>query len=435
MKRPLRVFLGLNEVSGFLDNLCNSLKSIGVEASVVVSSNHPFGYNVNKNTISYIWLKINYLVSCFKSKNVKRLFLAFHRIFGFIVLLHSLFKYDVFLFTSGQTFFQLEIDTFLIRLFRKKVIFYYVGSDTRPAYMDGFYLNGSEKRPDLKEIYRRTKKQYKILRRQERCAHYCINSPASGHFHQSSFVNCFALGYPSPPKKVAEKACVSHELRDIDSSYKLITFLHIPSSFGAKGSKEISQVINSLRESGFKVQLKTLSNVPHSKVIEEISSSDFIIDQLYSDAPSASLATESVSLNKPCIVGGYFVNYWDRWNVLGEEYETTCILPESLKSTIEEFVLDSTSIEVPIDSAEHSLRVIGKNRKIAYRFLLLFLGQAPAEWFYNPQIIDYTEGAGINKYEVYNIYSDIINCYGTPGLFLKHNPTIIEKIKFLAGQS
>ena len=59
------------------------------------------------------------------------------------------------------------------------------------------------------------------------------------------------------------------------------TILHVPSNVNTKGTKQINQSIESLNLDPDKFQYKSLTNVPHSRVIEEKNKSIFYIDQFW----------------------------------------------------------------------------------------------------------------------------------------------------------
>ena len=84
---------------------------------------------------------------------------------------------------------------------------------------------------------------------------------------------------------------------------KEFRIVHAPSNTGVKGTSHIEAAIEHLKRLGFSINYTRLQNMPHSRVLEQLSKADLIIDQLLIGAPGV-LTLEGWSMGKP--VACYF---------------------------------------------------------------------------------------------------------------------------------
>ncbi len=171
----------------------------------------------------------------------------------------------------AKTFTDTRAELLLLRSLRKKIVFIYLGSDARPPYIDRI-THVSESAPDLLSLRKRTRRQSRRIRTQERFATHCINLPGTGHFHRRPFVNWFELGLP--------RTVAGSGVRSEPRPGRAVRILHSPSDRRVKGTDAIAAGVESLRSKGYELDLVTVTDAPNSVVNHELSACDLVVDQL-----------------------------------------------------------------------------------------------------------------------------------------------------------
>ena len=127
----------------------------------------------------------------------------------------------------GSNFTSLKhVELPILRLFKKKIIFVFHGSDSRPPYLDGALMN-EESSIDIHQCIELAAKKKSEIKKIEKYADVLIIYPTQGHFHERSFILSPYLGLPfeltgNLPLQQPEK--------------KNLMILHAPSNPVAKGT-------------------------------------------------------------------------------------------------------------------------------------------------------------------------------------------------------
>ena len=110
------------------------------------------------------------------------------------LLLWAIATCDIFIFGFASTFFgYLELP--LLKLFRRRVVFIFHGSDSRPPYLDGAVPTADAgSRPDA--LVRSTRRVKRRVRTIDRWADVVVDNPLSAHFHERPIVSFLAIGIP-----------------------------------------------------------------------------------------------------------------------------------------------------------------------------------------------------------------------------------------------
>lgn len=122
----LRVFLGPHHIAGLLWEYRQGLRALGVDAKVVVFDKHRFQYPAD---IEFNFAGNKYI------RFLKR------RLTSFIPLPRLIRDFDVFHFVYGTSILPFHIDVYILKLFRKKIVMHFVGSDIRPKKIPEIYTN------------------------------------------------------------------------------------------------------------------------------------------------------------------------------------------------------------------------------------------------------------------------------------------------------
>ena len=122
------------------------------------------------------------------------------------LFLSAVVKYDVFLFTYGNSFFTANLDLPLLKLLGKRIVMPFLGSEVRPRYIDGFLEFAG-----LEEMHASAQQQRKKIRFIERFVDVIINNPAAGHLLERPFVNFYCLGIPQDCGPAGRAEAISRE--------------------------------------------------------------------------------------------------------------------------------------------------------------------------------------------------------------------------------
>ena len=272
----MRILIGTVEIAGIAANLKRGFLEAGVDAETVLGASHPYQYDgANRpRLLTRLWQWIDG-----KAKSagdggqpgIAGLYRRAHRLFGTVVLLHALVRYDVCIFLFGVTLTNTAAELRLLRWLGKRIVFVYVGSDTRPPYVNGAQYPESGL-PNSAHIAKLTAAVKNRLRAQELCADYCINSPFTAQLHERRYINWFGMGLPrQPPDSRPDAAADTGPVTRI---------LHAPSRIDAKGTAAIRLAVDRLKDAGHEIDYVEVRNQPNAVVIEEIVKCDFVIDQV-----------------------------------------------------------------------------------------------------------------------------------------------------------
>jgi hypothetical protein len=221
----MRVFLRLTR---FPATTPGSRGASGSWASTHSSSRyqHPFGYGTQRKepgVLKLARLAVRRRVQALdqgRGAVVRAFWLAAVTSTRTLLFLWALVRFDTFVFSCGTTFFRYR-ELPILRLLGKRVIHYFHGNDSRPAYIDGFCESSflPDRRPTdtayvgfigegepEEETLRRTvayiratSARRESVARIERYADVIISSPSYAHFHSRPFVQRVIIGRPSVP--------------------------------------------------------------------------------------------------------------------------------------------------------------------------------------------------------------------------------------------
>lgn len=423
-----KVFIGLIDIASYYSSLKIGFDAIGIQSVFVALENNRFARESSlesKYLILRMLLFVNsiYLKKCENSILKKYYSLIFFPVLKGILLLWAVIRFDVFIFGFGTTFFNYKELPFL-RALGKKVIHVFNGSDSRPPYLSGKYIH-----PDynikIEQCVELTKRKKNNLHIIEHNSDICINHPPQAHFHEKNFINYCFVGFPCQFNNTkTEKKTIS--------STNSVRIVHAPTAPGPKGTLIIRELISRLVNEGFNINYIELINKPNKEVIDELKICDFVIDELYSDIPLAGLATEAAFFGKPAVVAGYAQDeireYASKAGIPMELY----VRPEDIELTVRKLITDAKWREECGRIAKSFVCAHWNPAQVAGRFLRLIRGDIPAEWWHDPQSIEYEFGWGVSKIEAKEFLIRYIQFTGIDGLLLSDKPELQSRILKLA---
>lgn len=414
-----RIFIGPVEIAGVAQGLTAGLRLLGVDARLMLSTPHPFKYGALADSwMLRVWQRMGAARNRTSNPRLLRklLLVALHDTWGWLVLLQAVFRFDAFIFLYGQTCTNSRAELWLLRRLKKKIVFVYAGSDSRPPYMDGSRFPGQDGSdlPSAQKLWRATRRCRRKLQLQERYADAVVNSPASGHFHNRPFINWFAMGLPKTPQTTEVEAAAS--------TSGGVRIVHAPSNPAIKGTARIVDAVGRLRSRGLSVELVMLQGQPNHVVMQELARCDLVVDQLYSDTPLAALATEAATLGKPTLVAGYFAEHMNRHVVKGFVPPSLFVLPDALDSALEQLVVDPAYRHRLGAAARDFVATHWHPAAVARRYMQLLEYDIPEEWWCDPENISYVQGCGLPAARTRSLMQRLIGRFGACALGVDDKP-------------
>jgi glycosyltransferase involved in cell wall biosynthesis len=436
MNKKYRIFIGLMEISGYFSNLNKGLKQQGADSVFVDYGGHPYKYggdDVPDAPVKLLKWSLNKWKASFKSNIlIRRFYWLLWRISQFVVFAWALIRYDVFIFgfnTSFLHFNGFHYDFPILKMFRKKIICVYLGSDSRPSYLDGSiigHITDKDGMIDIARCAQLAEKTKKNLLNVEKYADYIINFPPQAHFHERPFVSGLMIGIPFELNVKKDDAsgdrCLENKVR----------ILHSPSDPIARGTDNIRSVIAALKSKGYDIEFIEITGKPHQVVLDELSRCDFIVDSLYSDTPMAMFSTEAAWYGKPAVMSGYYSKYV-RDDVPEDKIPPSlfCDISE-IEQAIEKMIVDVDYRKWMGERARDFVRREWNIKTVAERYMKLVEDNAPAEWFYDPCRNGYLYGGGLHEEKLKRILRELIDYGGIVALQLSDKPLLEKKFGELA---
>jgi hypothetical protein len=275
-KMGKRIFIGLSNTAGYGTRLVKGFRSIGIKADLYISGEHPFNYDTSYShrikSFSNIWLKRLYV----------RLF-----------FLKSLFKYDAFIFFSGESLLKNYRDFNYYRKFNKKTMMIFLGCDVQQPELTFRKDIPFSACHNCEQEYKNfvgcvPEKKLLRTRRIEEVADYIVSHTAISDALEREYVNVIQpINIEDFPEYTAKK------------NNKTPVILHAPSNFGYKGTKYLVEAVKKLKKE-FKFDFKLVNNVTIKELYEEIQKADIIVDQLI-QGWYGMLPLEAMMFSKPVI--------------------------------------------------------------------------------------------------------------------------------------
>jgi hypothetical protein len=424
-RRGPRIFLGPVEIAGYYAGLEAGLRELGFEALAVDLQRHPFAYRAETEHDPLVVRLVRRVRDRRPLGRASRAWLAvwlpaWAAARGLLIL-WALFRFDVFIFSAGVTLLRGH-DLPLLRLFGKRMIVVFHGSDARPAYIDGQVM-ASHRGVTTAECIETARWRKRRIRRLERYVDVIIAQPANSHFFERPVVNWFLIGVPWRDPPTSSQA-PDERREDAASSDRPVRILHSPSDAPLKGSDLIREAVRQLTTEGLQLELVELRGVPNDIVLGELGRCDFVVDQLYSDAPMVGFATEAAVASRPAIVGGYA---WDAnrsaFGSIPFPPVEECA-PEGIVDAIRRLASDPAYRENLGRQAHEFVHAHWSRADIARRLVQLMDGPPPADWMFDPRTLRYVEGCGLSREQCRAVVRDVLREGGPAALCLADKPEL-----------
>jgi hypothetical protein len=415
----VRVLIGPVEIAGVAQGLSQGLRALGVAADLVLGSEHPFAYG-GAEADSIVVRAWRLTGTWYRRLPMGRWWLriplaVLHLALGWVVLAWALPRYSDFVFIAGKSLTGTAVDLMLMRALRKHVAVIYVGSDSRPPYINGAWPSGSvaavarqaRRLESVASLARQTRRLKGKVARTERWASVCVNAPGTAHFHERPVVNWFALGCPRSLARAAQPSA-----------------LPPPRDGSVKGTELIRAAVERLQRRGLPVDLVLLQGMRNDEVLEAIRRCDLVVDQVYSDTPMAGLAFEAALLSKPALVAGYFASHVAQALAGQPIPPTRFVHPGDFERALEELVCDASAREALGAAARHFVDTQWQCEQVARRMIRVLQGDIPEAWMFDPRAVRYLEGCGLHEDAARERVRRLIEHAGPAALCLADKPEL-----------
>lgn len=420
-----RIFIGLSETSGFYGRLYEGLIQLGVECffAPIALNKHEYSYELKTNKLVQV-CQIS-IMKAVSSSNIvfKVVWRMAYECFKFLLFFWAIFKYNVFIFSGGKCFWGVK-DIWIYKLFKKKLVFICLGSFTRLPFTDGSFLTGvyTGKRPSVKDMVSETIKRQKRVDILEKYADVFINLPSQAQLNRRKYISLCNIGLPLG--KMPE-ALHSEKMKH---SENIVRILHAPSYIGCRGTLEFRKILEELKGEGFLFEYFEVTGVKNEVLLQRIQECDFIIDELYSDTPMATLVQEAAFYGKPAVVGGYFaehyIDFYERELLPPSLYVT----PENIKQAIRKMITEKEFREELGKKAQNFVKKNCTSEIVAKKINSVIMGVSPQKWIMEAESVENIYGYGMSQEKIKEVVSSIVKIGGDKKLSSAGNIRALEVI-------
>lgn len=274
-----KVFVGPGNIAGNAMYVAKSLRLTGIDAKSFSYNAHPFGYLCDYDNILYknpftIPKKRNLFQKFAINRYTLRIVWAIQKLSLFS---SSLLKYDTFIFISHETFFNNNRDLQLLKFFRKKIAFLFVGCPERdPLDKINQTDRGACSFCDDKEMqeslncFRGNIKQKRINYLSENADYIFSHRDTTSFIHDKGKIRPFF--------------CISDSRIDKEVIYNKFNvgnqlfITHLPSNKLLKGTISVERAIKELGDLGYKFQYFS-DRINHSEIENILRKTHILIDQ------------------------------------------------------------------------------------------------------------------------------------------------------------
>lgn len=293
MSKKKRIFLGFTEVANFINTYRKGFEAIGYNTYSVVDCRNKYyptaSYDVVLSELDKRDIKFEGFIGKVWQAVLKR---AVIRLYFF----KALFTCDIFYYISGGNVLPFQLDYLLIRLFRKKLVVVFLGSDVRHWYLykvEMDTLGYSEVFSVVVQGFRKQTSSLAIKESLVRAAEKYANLILS------------QAGYAQLQSKPYCRTTVGLFLSEYGFEVpgrERPLIVHAPSSRGLKGTKFIIEALEKLKREGLHFEFRLIENMANEDLIKLLISSDIVIDELYSDTIGV-LSAEAMATGNAVLTG------------------------------------------------------------------------------------------------------------------------------------
>jgi|LakMenEpi03Aug12_release.lakeMendotaPanAssembly.Ray.scaffolds.fasta_scaffold212154_2 hypothetical protein len=412
-----RIFIGFSEIAGIYSRIVKELRDAGYPISFTETAKHPFGYHRGTDLSDF---RFEHRLSRADNRVTS---VIPYLIFRTYHLFWALRNFDTFVFIYGRSFLPRNLDLPLLRLLRKRIVSLVGhGSEARPAFIDGAHWSNALKTSDpLQSIHQTFLQQKKHMRRIERSSSLVIAHPLTAQLLRKPAVAGTYIGIPAPDN---HNVPVPNQSPDLSQ----VRVIHSPSDRRAKGSDIISDLVSRTTSDRYNLNYTELHGVSNSEVIAKLVESDIAIDQMYSDTGLGGFGTEAASLGVTVLSGCYGVSELNKSIQQAFLPPALVVHPRDVEEAFKRLLEDRDYRDKIASDCKTFVTSNWSTKNVSERFLLVVNGTFPLDWYFNPMMVSYVNGCGLEESELVKICQSGIARFGKKFVNIHHRPDLYEKI-------
>ena len=285
-------------------------------------------------------------------------------------------KHDTFVFGFASSFFAyLELP--LLKLLRKRVVYIFPGSDSRPPYLNGAVARPEDARVNPDALVRTTRRTKPRVRTIERWADVVVANPLSAQLHERPIVSYLAAREPrvasrSTPRGIGSR---SRGARSVATR-----------SEGVRRDPVDGRASSSARAP---TRLVELSGVPRARP-GSAAGRRLVVDRSTPTSRSSGFAGEAAGAGRQVVVGGYGRDEIEEHCAVGRFRLSCSVVPRISRASSSASRPRRAHRELG-ESACTFVEDELRSRDVAQRLLDAIDGRRP-EWTFDQQRITYVHG-------------------------------------------
>jgi len=243
----MKILLAPIEIANQLYLISKELRHNGYDAKSVNYYQNKFGFKCDIN------LNIG------KNEKVSR---VIKELFFFL----KFPQYDIFHFNFGQSLLYSNLDLPILKLFNKKIVFYFHGSDIRNKDYFYFLYDQQIQKSSISAPPKSSISQQKRLRKIQMYADIILVSTPD----LLELFNKDAIYFP-PSVDISQ--WTNQPTRNVTNRNE-IKILHAPTNKKYKGTKFVINAVEKLKRNGYKITLNLIENAKHDQMVKFYQDSD-----------------------------------------------------------------------------------------------------------------------------------------------------------------
>jgi len=291
--KDLRIFIGPVEIANINAILAGALRERGMRVTAVNCITSPF----------FGGMKYDKVLDFRGLNRLQRIF----RLFEYCrYMLKFFLQHNTFIFLFGISLLPCNLDLPILKLFRKKTVMWFLGSDVRhyesveaQVRKMGIKYRVSEA---LKEKPAVLKRKLRMIRVVEKYVDHIISFPAISQLLTRDYVG----------KEMASRIYLPLDVGNIiykNVPHPRAVVVHAPSNPEIKGTPHVLKAVQQLKGEGYDFEFCLFRNTSNTKVREMLPDADIAIDQLFATGPGM-FALESMAAGC-AVLGGNVPEFSD----------------------------------------------------------------------------------------------------------------------------
>lgn len=289
-KNNLRIFIGPTETAGVGAKLADAFRKRGLKVTVVSGE-----LNYTQDGLKYD------AVISRRGASIRRPRGMFQEIIKQLYhFLRFFCRHNTFIFISSNTLLQANMDLPILKLFGKKTIVWFMGSDIRHYES----LEADAKKAGIKYYASKDqgagpkafKQKLRRIHRLEKYVDYIISYPDISQLLTREYYRLYL------PLDISN-------IRYSDTPNRIPIIVHAPTDDKVKGTPYVLEAVEQLKGEGYAFEFRLLREVSNIEVRQTLSEADISVDQLFAFGSSI-FAVESMAAGC-AVLGGNFPEFAD----------------------------------------------------------------------------------------------------------------------------